>query len=66
MPAPLMYAAPGCVMQEAGDTAPVLTDVRKAPQLFLAAAAADPPGHQLPLGHNVHAAAVASLLVLLL
>ena len=59
-----MYAAPGCVMQDAGDIAPVLIDVRKAPQLFLAAAGADPPGHQLPLGHSVHAAAFVLVLLL--
>jgi hypothetical protein len=42
----------------------VLIDVRKAPQLFLAAAGADPPEHQLPLGHSVHAAAFVLVLLL--
>lgn len=59
-----MYAVPGCVMQDAGDTAPVLTVVRKGPHLILEAAAAEPPGHQLLFGHSVHTAALVLVLLL--
>lgn len=51
-------------MQDAGDTAPVLTVVRKGPHLILEAAAAEPPGHQLPFGHSVHTAALVLVLLL--